>query len=45
MKWEATLNFPIGGGGSYFEADDAEHRGLGPVVERGDTLYVLIKAC
>jgi len=40
VKWEATLNFPIAGGGGYAELDKAESRGLGPVVERGDTLYV-----
>ncbi len=40
VKWESTLNYPISGGGSYFELDQAEQRGLGPVVERGDTLYV-----
>jgi hypothetical protein len=40
VKWETALNFPIAGGGSYFELDEAEQRGLGPVVERGDTLYI-----
>jgi outer membrane protein assembly factor BamB len=40
-KWESTLNYPVSGGGSYFEDDEDEVRtGLGPVVERGDTLYV-----
>ena len=40
-KWESTLNYPVSGGGSYFEDDeDALRTGLGPVVERGDTLYV-----
>ena len=40
VKWDTALNFPIAGGGSYFEMDEAEQRGLGPVVEREDTLYV-----
>ncbi len=40
VKWESTLNYPLSGGGSYFELDQAEQRGLGPVVERGDALYV-----
>ncbi len=40
LKWESTLNFPISGDGSYFEADESDRTGLGPVVERGDTLYV-----
>lgn len=40
LKWEATLNFAIAGGGGYAEADKEELRGLGPVVERGDTLFV-----
>lgn len=39
-KWESTLNYPLAGGGSFLEEDAAEQRGLGPVVERGDTLYV-----
>ncbi len=40
-KWESTLTFPVSGGGSYFEDEaDAFRTGLGPVVERGDTLYV-----
>jgi outer membrane protein assembly factor BamB len=40
-KWESTLGYPLSGGGSYFEDDeDALRTGLGPVVERGDTLYV-----
>lgn len=40
-KWESTLNYPLAGGGSYFEDDeDALRTGLGPVVERGDTLYI-----
>ena len=40
VKWQETLNFTIAGGGGYSELDEAERRGLGPVVERGDTLYV-----
>lgn len=40
LKWESTMNFTIAGGGGYAESDNAELRGLGPVVERGDTLYV-----
>lgn len=40
-KWESTLSYPLSGGGTYFEDDeDALRTGLGPVVERGDTLYV-----
>jgi hypothetical protein len=40
VKWESALNYPLSGGGSYFELDQAEQRGQGPVVERGDALYV-----
>jgi PQQ-like domain len=41
LKWQTTLNYPMAGGGSYFENDeDAMRTGLGPVVERGNTLYV-----
>jgi hypothetical protein len=39
-KWESTLNYFIAGEGSFLEQDEADRRGLGPVVERGDTLYV-----
>jgi outer membrane protein assembly factor BamB len=40
-KWESTLTYPVSGGGSFFEDDeDALRTGLGPVVERGDTLYI-----
>ena len=42
-KWQSTLNYPVlGGGDDLVEADDeaAAHSGLGPVVERGDTLYI-----
>lgn len=40
-KWESTLSYPVSGGGTYFEDDeDALRTGLGPVVERGETLYI-----
>lgn len=40
-QWESTLTYPVAGGGSFFEDDeDALRTGLGPVVERGDTLYI-----
>lgn len=39
-EWASTLMFPIAGGGSFLDFDQAERSGLGPVVERGDTLYV-----
>jgi hypothetical protein len=39
-KWASTLMFPIAGGGSFLDFDQAERHGLGPVVERGDTLYI-----
>ncbi len=43
-KWQSTLNYPvIGGGDDAFAADDDEaaaRSGLGPVVERGDALYI-----
>ncbi len=39
-KWASTLMFPIAGGGAFLDFDQAERHGLGPVVERGDTLYV-----
>ncbi len=43
-KWDSTLNYPIAGRGG-FAADDEgeEHTGLGPIVERGDTLFVFDK--
>ncbi len=43
-KWDSTLNYPIAGRYG-FAADDEgdEHTGLGPVVERGDTLFVFDK--
>lgn len=43
QKWQSTLNYPVlGGGGGTFDDDDEaeEHGGLGPLVERGDTLYL-----
>lgn len=43
QKWLSTLNYPVLGGGSdFFDADDEDEArsGLGPVVERGDTLYI-----
>ena len=42
-KWQSTLNYPVlGGGDDAFAADDeaAARSGAGPVVERGDTLYI-----
>jgi len=39
-KWESALNYPVSGEGSFLELDRAERRGLGPVVERVDALYV-----
>lgn len=39
-KWESTLMYPVSGEGSFLDFDQAERHGLGPVVERGDTLYV-----
>ena len=38
-KWRSTLNFPIVRGSGSLDAASAPN-GLGPVVERGDTLYV-----
>lgn len=43
QKWQSTLNYPVlSDGGDFSNADgEAEAgRGLGPVVERGDTLYI-----
>ncbi len=43
QKWQSALSYPVlgGGGESVDDGDEAEeHSGLGPVVERGDTLYV-----
>jgi len=42
-KWQSTLNYPVlGGGDDSFAADDeaTARSGLGPVVERGDALYI-----
>lgn len=39
-KWESTLMYPVSGGGSFLDFDLAERHGLGPVVERSDTVYV-----
>ncbi len=42
-KWQSTLNYPVlGGGDDSFAADDetGARSGLGPVVERGDALYI-----
>lgn len=39
-KWESALMYPVAGGGSFLDFDAAARHGLGPVVERGDTLYV-----
>jgi hypothetical protein len=39
-KWDSTLMYPVSGGGSFLDFDQAERHGLGPVVERGDILYV-----
>lgn len=39
-KWESTLMYPVAGSGTFLDFDQAEQHGLGPVVERGDTLYV-----
>jgi outer membrane protein assembly factor BamB len=38
-KWEAALTYPVTGRGSAAD-DQNESAGLGPCVERGDTLYV-----
>lgn len=43
QKWQSTLNYPVlGSNGDFLDADDeaAARSGLGPVVERGDTLYI-----
>ena len=43
-KWESALNYPIAGRGRFAVDDEGEERtGLGPVVERGDTLFVFDK--
>jgi hypothetical protein len=39
--WQATLSYPVrGGGGALDEEDEDPRAGLGPCVERGDRLYV-----
>lgn len=43
-KWDSTLNYPIAGRGGFAADDKAEEKtGLGPIVERGDTLFVFDK--
>lgn len=43
-KWESALNYPIASRGDFAADDDGEeHTGLGPVVERDDTLFVFDK--
>ena len=40
-KWESTLNYPVAGRRGFAVDDETDERtGLGPVVERGDTLFV-----
>lgn len=41
--WQAALNFPVFGGSDEFDEEldsDFDRTGLGPCVERGDTVYV-----
>jgi outer membrane protein assembly factor BamB len=38
--WESKLNFPISGGGGGLVSGETRLFGDGPVVERGDTLYL-----
>lgn len=41
--WQGSLNFPVVGGRDEFddeEAEDLSGTGLGPCVERGDTVYI-----
>jgi len=40
LKWQTTLNFPVAGGGTFLDPDQAEQSGLGPVVERDRTLFI-----
>ncbi len=43
-KWDSTLNYPVGERYGFAADDEGEDRtGLGPVVERGDTLFVFDK--
>jgi hypothetical protein len=43
-KWDSTLNYPIAERyGSIADSESDERSGLGPVVERGDTLFVFDK--
>lgn len=40
-RWESTLSFPLAGSGDFRgDEESAVRTGLGPVVERSDTLYV-----
>ena len=38
--WESKLSFPIGAVGRALLSGEARHFGEGPIVERGDTLYL-----
>ena len=43
-KWDSTLNYPIAGRGRFAADSEGEDRtGLGPIVERGETLFVFDK--
>jgi hypothetical protein len=42
--WEATLTYPVGGGGAGFFSTRESPYGQGPCVEHGDTLYVFDQA-
>ncbi len=43
-KWDSTLNYPIAERyGFAADNEGSEHTGLGPIVERGDTLFVFDK--
>lgn len=39
-KWESTLSYPVSEQDSFFGDEEEARSGSGPVVERGDTLYV-----
>lgn len=39
-KWESTLGYPVTEQDSFFGDEEEARSGSGPVVERGDTLYV-----